>query len=267
MSESASTITKALDLLDLFSERSPRIGLSEIAKISGYNKASTLRFLNALQAGGFVEQDEATKTYCIGPAFLRFAQLREAVVPMAEAIRHVLRDLNIATRETAHVALLAGDSLANIGTVESKRANRVSIEPGEKLPFHATSSGQVVLAHLEPAALSALLDRELRVHAPQTLTDPGRIRALLPEIRKNGFAMSSGSYEDGVTGIAAPYFGPDGRVCGSVAVAIPTSRATDELCANVVGHVCAAARRLTELRGGPHGGPATGKEEKSGERQ
>lgn len=256
MSESASTTTKALNLLDCFNERRPHIGLSELAKITGYNKASTLRFLNALQAKGFVEQDEETRSYCIGPAFLRFAQLREATVPMSQAVQQVLRDLNAATGETVHAAVLTGDSLANIGAVESKHANRVSIEPGEVMPFHATSSGLVVLAHLPAQAARAALAGALKPHAEMTLTDPRQILDALPDIVRQGVAITSGNYETGVTGIAAPHFSPDGRVCGSVAVALPSVRADEASCARLSDEVRKAARRLTELRGGRHPLPA-----------
>lgn len=255
MSEGPSTVIKALTLLDFFGEQRPNIGLSEFSKLSGYNKASTLRFLTALQMKGFVEQDDATKTYRIGPAFLRFAHLREAIMPMGEAVRLVLRDLATVTEETAHASIISGEALANIATVESRRANRVSIEPGEALPFHATSSGLAVLAFAPPAMVEAALAAPMARHAPGTVTDAARIRPLLEQIRHCGHASSTASYEDGVTGIAAPYFSPSGEVCGAVAVALPTTRATPEAQARVIARVRAAARRLTELRGGhppPH---------------
>lgn len=252
MSEAPSTVLKALDLLDLFNERRPRIGLSEVAKLSGNNKASTLRFLTALQSKGFIEKDDSTKSYSIGPAFLRFAQLREAISPLAEAIQHVLRDLSAETQETAHASVIAGEALANIGTVESKRANRISVEPGEAIPFHATASGLAFLAFSDAEFIRSALSRELTAHTTLTVTDSRRLHAELDRVLEQGFAMTTGSYEDGATGIAAPYFGPSGKVCGAIAVAMPTIRVTDESRQLVIQRVSAAARQLTELRGGQH---------------
>ncbi|MFV0492796.1 MAG: IclR family transcriptional regulator [Pseudorhodobacter sp.] len=252
MSDGPSTVIKALTLLDFFGEQRSHIGLSEFSKLTGYNKASTLRFLTALQMKGFVEQDESTRSYRIGPAFLRFAHLREATMPMGEAVRVVLRDLAAATKETAHASIISGEALANIATVESRRANRVSIEPGEVLPFHATSSGLAVLAFADITVLDAMFGRQMERYAPNTIIDPHEIHPLLEQIREAGYARSTASYEDGVTGIAAPYFSPSGEVCGSVAVAMPTIRATQESERLVIDEVRAAARRLTELRGGHH---------------
>ncbi len=44
---SVQTVDKALGLLDYFSEQRSSIGLSEFARLAGYNKATTRRFLVA----------------------------------------------------------------------------------------------------------------------------------------------------------------------------------------------------------------------------
>jgi len=245
-----STVYKALTLLDFFSTRRPTIGLSEFAKLSGYNKATTLRFLSALESKGFVEQDEETRVYKLGPAFLRFSQLREASFPLAEAVKVVLRDLNAATDETALASVISGDRLASIGLVESHRANRVIIEPGISLPFHATASGLAYLAFAAPDIIEAALKHDLEVHATNTITQADAIAKKLEVIRATGISFVDGSFDEGVMGIAAPYFGPSGKVCGAVASALPAVRGTPDQIALNESYVKKAAQKLTDLRGG-----------------
>ncbi|MEM8801182.1 MAG: IclR family transcriptional regulator [Pseudomonadota bacterium] len=250
MSTAPSTVRKALTLLDYFSVRRPTIGLSEFSKLSGYNKSTTLRFLTALESKGFVEQDQETRMYKLGPAFLRFSQLREASFPLAEAVGVVLRDLSSATQETALASVISGDSLANIGVVESQRANRVIIEPGISLPFHATASGMAYLAFADSASVEAALSGDLETYASQTVVDAAMVSQKLEVIRTTGIAHTEGSFDEGVKGIAAPYFGPSGKVCGSVASAFPAVRGTPDHIALLEGCVRKAARKLTDLRGG-----------------
>ena len=250
MTPGPSTVHKTLALLDFFSVRRPTIGLSEFARLSEYNKATTLRFLSALESKGFVEQDEDTRMYKLGPAFLHFSQLREASFPLADAVKIVLRDLNAATDETALASVISGDSLANIGLVESQRANRVIIEPGISLPFHATASGLAYLAFAAPDIVEEVLQRDLEAHATQTITDNAVLAQELDKIRTTGIAYTEGSIDEGVLGIAAPYFGPSGKVCGSVASALPAVRGTADHTAQIEICVKTAARKLTDLRGG-----------------
>ena len=51
------TVDKALSLLEYFSDLRPEIGLSEFARLSGFDKSAALRMLGALVRAGFVEQD------------------------------------------------------------------------------------------------------------------------------------------------------------------------------------------------------------------
>ena len=258
MTAGPSTVLKALFLLDFFNERRSSIGLSEFAKLSGYHKATTLRFLSALETKGFVEQDQVSREYLLGPAFLRFSLLREASFPFADAVNTVLRDLNTATEETAHASIVSGGALANIGVVHSKQTNRIIIEAGEAMPFHATASGLSVLAFSPSDVVKSVLDQELAVHAKGTITDPQRIVEMLEGIKAVGIAHSDETYCDDVLGIAAPYFGQNGTVCGAVAVALPSARAMTQQMSPIEMHVKSSARRLTTLRGGsyPDGYPA-----------
>jgi len=250
MANTSSTVDKALTLLGFFTERRSAAGLSELARLSGFNKATTLRFLNSLEAKGFVEQDAATRAYHLGPAFLRFAQVRESSFPFARAVRDILHGLVEKTGETAHVSALSGGVLANIDRVESKRSNRVVLDPGEVLPFHATASGIVYLAFADPDVTDAALKAPLTGHTAKTITDPAAIRARVDQARADGYARAGETYEDQVVGLALPYFGPSGAVCGAVAVALPKARASDGAETLILRELRTAARKLSAACGG-----------------
>ncbi|MDH3988514.1 MAG: helix-turn-helix domain-containing protein, partial [Gammaproteobacteria bacterium] len=132
------TVDKALGLLGFFSEQRPSIGLSDLARLAEFNKATTHRFLVALEKHGFVEQDASTKAYRLGSGLLRLARVREATIPVSAVVQPILEDLVARTGETAHFSLYAGHSLATVGLVESAMANRVMLEKGEAIPLHAT---------------------------------------------------------------------------------------------------------------------------------
>lgn len=129
-------------------------------------------------------------------------------------------------------------------------ANRVTITPGEAFPFHSTASGLVYLAFASSDVVTKALERELIQYTPQTETDADKLEARLKVIRETGLATANGTYETGVLGIAAPYFSVGGKVCGAVAVALPTARATDDLIDTIEQEVKNASVRLTVLRGG-----------------
>lgn len=246
------TVDKALGLLGFFSEGRPAIGLSEIARLSGFNKATTRRLLLALEKHGFVEQDAKTRAYRLGSGLLRLARVREAVSPVQTVVRPILEDLVTRIGETAHFSLPAGGSLATIGLVESTKSNRVMLERGEVIPLHATASGIAFMAFARPEIVDQALSKKLVRHTAYTITDKEELRQQLRAVAKAGVAVAKSSYEDGVCGIAAPVLGEDGFARGAVAVALPVSRAKRTVIAAIQPEVRRAAFAIATAMGVVH---------------
>ena len=245
------TVTKALSLLTFFTQTRPEIGLSDLTRLSGMNKATVYRLLTELQEGGFVEQAGSDRAYRLGPEVLRLAALREAAVPILTVSRGVLDRLSGATGETTHMSLVREEVLNTIAHAYSPRhATRVAMEDAEVVSFHGTASGLAVLAFADPEFVDRVLSRPLPPHTADTITDPQAIRAMLETVRADGIAESVGGFEADVHSHAAPIFGPDGRPMGALAVAAPVSRMTAELRALIRAELRRAALDLTQNIGG-----------------
>ena len=245
------TVTKALSLLTFFTRARPEIGLSDLTRLSGLNKATVYRLLTELQDTGFVEQTGTDRAYRLGPEVLRLAALREAAVPILTVSRGVLDRLAAATGETAHVSLVKEDGLNTIAHAYSPRhATRVMMDDAEVISFHGTASGLAVLAFSDPVFTESVLAEPLPPHTDDTMTDPETIRAALDTVRADGIAESVGGFEADVHSHAAPVFGPDGTPLGALAVAAPVSRMTAELRDMIRAELRDAALKLTRDIGG-----------------
>lgn len=245
------TAGKALELLDLFTRVRPQVGLSEIARLSGVNKATCHRLMSELQAYGLVEQVEPSREYRIGPAVLRLAALREETVPYKSIVQPVLADVTEATGESAHVSMLVGGRVELISFAYAARhGTRVMLHDAETLPFHATSSGLAILAYAPESLEKEILAAPLPAITAQTETDPARIRERLTLIRTRGFAESVGAFENDVHSIAVPVFGSRGDCIGALAIAAPATRVTDDLRALMIAEALRGAGELTLKWGG-----------------
>ena len=245
------TVSKALSLLSNFNQSRTEIGLSEMARLAGINKATAYRLLSELQESGFIEQAGTDRTYRLGTEVLRLARLREAAVPLTTASRGILDRLADETHETAHVSVVRGMQLNALAHVYSpKHAARVMMEDAETLSLHATGSGLAVLAFSPDEFIDAVLARPLTRHTPDTITDPDAIRALLGPIREAGIAESVGGFEAEVHSHAAPVFNSDGAPIGAIAVAAPVSRVTPDRIEIIRRAVLSGAIELTRAIGG-----------------
>lgn len=245
------TVAKALSLLSQFSLSRPEIGLSDMARLSGMNKATVFRLLSELEAGGFVEQIGTTRAYRLGSEVLRLATLRDAAVPLRAVVSTVLDDLCAQTDETVHMSLVQGQHLNALAhKYSATHATRVMMEDASELSFHATSSGLAVLAFSDPTFVDAILSRPLPRFTQQTKTDPDHIRQLLATARQAGFAESVSGFEVDVHSHAAPVFGPDARPIGALAVAAPVARITGRTRSHIQRHLAKHAYTLTLKTGG-----------------
>ena len=244
-----STTGKALDLLRHFTFDRPEIGLSDLCRLAGRDKATTFRHLAALESSGLLEQVAGSRRYRIGALPLRLAALRERSVPRRAAVRPVLAHLAAATGETAHVAILQGGELMSLAQHESPvHANRVVVHE-MSLPLHATASGNAVLAYAD-AALRAEARANLRRFTEHTLASEAAFDRVIADARRIGFGVSEEGFELGVIGIAAPLFDDSGSAVGSVAVASVASRMTTDLSLQIRDELRAAARSISASWGG-----------------
>ena len=246
----STTVAKALSLLDYFSEAEPEIGLSELARRSGVDKATVHRMLGVMCDAGLLEKRGDARQYRLGAGVLRLARVRETVFPVSSLFQQSLATLSAALGETAHASLVSGRALATIGISESNRGSRVSLVAGELLLMHCTASGLAVMAFSRPELVDRVLSEPLVARTSRTITNPSIVRARLEEVRLTGFAEADQTAEDDVYGIAVPVFDSDAEATGAIAIATPAHRMTNDLRKEIIAALFAEAEKLTVNSGG-----------------
>jgi IclR family transcriptional regulator, acetate operon repressor len=222
------TVSKALGLLELLRVAGSRLGLTEIARLADFDKATTRRLLVELAESGLVEQDPQDKSYDLGPALQTLGRAREQRFPLYRVIQPTVEALAETTGETVHATEYCAGWLASICIVESQKANRVFMDRGQKLPLHATASGLAFLAASPLTTVEALYAKPLAQFTVSTPIDRPALDTILAETRKRGFSLCDQLYEDGVSSVAAAIRGSTGAPIGTIAIAMPASRYTPE---------------------------------------
>ncbi|MDO6481641.1 IclR family transcriptional regulator [Shimia thalassica] len=245
------TVSKGLSLLGYFSRYRSEIGLSEMTRLSGMNKATVYRLLTELAEQGFVEQIGTGREYRLGPVFPRLAALREAAVPTREVAQKVLSGLCERTGETAHMSIRQGTTLSVVSfSYSALHGTRVTMEDAEQIAFHSTSSGHAVLAFSPPAFVDEILSGPLEKKTEQTETNPEIIRERLQEAARTCIAESVSGHEMDVHSHACPVFDARQGCYGAVAVAAPVARMTPDLQNTIRTEVLRSSLELTRLLGG-----------------
>ena len=248
-------IERAVAILNAFTAEDPELGVTDLAERLGLHKSTIHRFLVNLEAAGLVERDRHTSRYRLGLRIFELGGLVLQQMNLWDEALPFLEGLVHDTGETGHLAVLDGGEAVYIEKVEARRALRIPSAIGRGYPAHATSLGKILLAHLEPDALDALVvERGLPRCAPNTITEPSALNTELERIRVQGYAVDDEEYEDGLRCIGAPIVGHTGHVVAAIGIGGPVTRVTRQRVDELAGLVMSAAAALSRRMGAEQSG-------------
>lgn len=247
--ETITTVERAADVLSAFTEADGEsLGVTELAQQLGLSKAVIHRILASLRVKGYVELDEESRRYELGPQALALGLTYLQKIDVRDRARPVLRELSDGTGETATLSVRRGWVRMYVDQVTPAREVKMSVQLGHPWPLHAGSSSKAFLAFLPEADIDAYLRHDLDPITPATITDPERLRKELKRIRKAGYATSMGERQEGAGSVASPIFDHEGQPIAAISVCGPIERFRGEL-DEIAPQVVEATRRLSRSLG------------------
>ena len=129
------------------------------------------------------------------------------------------------TGETVHLAVANGGRVAHVAQVDSTFLLGARDWTDVEVPPHCSALGKVLLAW----KVLDLPDGPLERVTDQTLRTRSDLEDDLEQVRARGFAVTLDELEIGLSGVAAPVFGPDKDVVATVGISGPTARLEDRV--------------------------------------
>lgn len=245
--ESGNAASRLLAVLNLFTVERYEWTVEDAAREIGVSVSTAYRYFAELCRAGFLDPFSGNK-YILGPAVIENDRTIQLTDPLIKAGRPAMKRL--AERSGGMgVAILCRIYRNCVMCVHQESGtaspNAVGYERGRPMPMFRGASSKVIFANLPPRSVRWFLQRyPEEVRAAGLGSDWETVRANLRRIRKEGVHITHGDVDSGRVGIAAPVFGTDGNVIGSVAVAIIEAEATPQAIANTSALVQAASREI-----------------------
>ncbi len=242
------SVDRALQVLELLATWGSG-GVSELAAEIGVHKSTAFRLLGALEARDLVEQTSERGKYQLGFGLARLARKVNVHPEITDQARTVTEELAHKVGESINVAVLRETFVVNV--VQSRGQASIASHNwiGQLTPLHATSSGKVLLAYLDPASRERLIEHGLERFTANTHTDPVPLQNELALVLKRGHATTYGELEVGLNAVAVPVRGEDGTVVAALSASGPAYRFTPERIAEILGQVVAAGVELSRRLG------------------
>ena len=227
---------KTFALLDELGRSEHPLRLVELTRAVGGGRATVYQKLVTLVQAGWVEQTEhgayrlSMHAARIGEAALRQANL-------GERSRLILQELVDNLGEAASLAVITGVHAELVQRVEAEVVLRVERRVGTLLSLDQSASGRVLTAFAAPERFDSLVRKGAVLAAASALHD----------VRRKGYAISTGRDVPGVRSVAVPVFDAGGACAYALSVVAPVARFDS---ARYVKPLLRAAAKLNTLVAG-----------------
>jgi IclR family acetate operon transcriptional repressor len=220
------SVDRAATVLKLFVESpGPSLGVSEIATALSLSKAAVHRMLSSLREADFLELDESTRRYQLGPGALSLGLAYLDRIDVRTMALPVLSRLTELTGETATLSVRHTDRRVYVEQAFPATEIRMIVPIGQLYPLHAGSSSKAFLAFLSDAEQDQyLMDRDLESFTDRTIVSIPALRRDLAAIRSRGYAKSLGERQAGAASVAAPVFNHESKPVAVISVCGPIER-------------------------------------------
>ncbi|ORB29114.1 IclR family transcriptional regulator [Mycolicibacterium parafortuitum] len=242
------SVDRALLVLEIVAQLG-QAGVTEIAAELGVHKSTVSRLVAVLESRGYVEQVSERGKYRLGFAIPRLAHVAGGQNDLVKLGQAACDMLSVSVGETANLAVLDQDRIVNI--VEAIGPAEITLRTwvGQSCPAHATSSGKVLLAGLDPNDVRARLTTPLPSFTEATVTDMAGLQTQLAAVRERGWASVSEELEVGLNAVAAPVHDLHSQVVAALSVSGPSYRLSVDRFDEVAGQIVEAADQISTRLG------------------
>jgi DNA-binding IclR family transcriptional regulator len=212
----SATVKRATEIIEFIAE-APRT-LNEITSHFTVDRSTIFRQLQTLERAGFLIH-RSDGTYNIGIRIISIAQQALDNLELHRIAHDEIRALHQRVGNTIHLAQLVEETVVYVDKVEGTGSVRMYSRVGLPVVPHRTGVGKVILAQLPQRRRDSIL-RGVDWGAQASTTPTGResLDRDLEEIRRNGWGVDDGEFEEFVNCVAAPVTNSTGSVVGALSI-------------------------------------------------
>ncbi len=216
--EGMTSLEKAINILNIFTEKPYRYTVGDIVELTGMNRTTVYRNLKTLENSGLLMRNSGDKSYSMGPVAFRLGNTYLNNVNYQENILNILEEIGKETHESVGLARREGYRVMSIYSVEIHQAIKMHDKPGTFYPANKGTYGKGLMAYHEEISEELLKSGEILLADDCSLTAPADIMKEYEKIRREGFVLSIEETFSYVIGVGVPLVSQDGNVRHMLAV-------------------------------------------------
>lgn len=244
-----SSFARGLIIFEVLSGSKRAQTISDIAKETGFPRATVRRGLFTLTELGYVLQDD--RYYELSPKILILAHNYINAQTLSSTAQPILENITRELNETATMGVRIKNEVIYVARSSDSKQKIMSntLTIGSHLPAYCSSMGRVLLAsepqetQLEVLKQSALIKR-----TDKTICDIDQLLAEFKKVQSQGYSIVDQELELGLCSIAVPVSDRDGKVIASISIsALSLKYSRDDLIEKMLPILRTSAGILTNF--------------------
>ncbi|RLV50356.1 IclR family transcriptional regulator [Nocardioides mangrovicus] len=233
------SVQRAIEILQLLDEERTTITVPEIVRETGLAKTTVVRLLQTLERNGLTWTTPQGVT--AGPGLWRWAHLARRAWELPAETRELMRGLSLQTRETVNLYVRRDIHRVCVAQHQGTQTLRHVVQVGDELPLWSGASSKILL----DGATGSVLER-VAADSPEGSVALEALREDVQRAGEDGFAVSHGEREVGVSAVAVPVRDRRGTVLAALTISGPTARFTEERVVEFEADLRSVSSRMTE---------------------
>jgi len=212
------SINKALTIIECVGKSTKQIRASEVANLSGMERATAFRILTYLTSLGYIFKDTSNNLYSLGHKIFEFGDKSDFLKTLTTySIIHI-QNLSRETELITYLAVLEGPHIMYCDKVGPS---------GESVPrsfrmrqdAHSTALGKAMLAFKSYDELKEIYKSySLHRHTKNTIISLDNLYAELRKVRRDGYSINMAETFDYVYGVGAPILDSQNRAIAAISL-------------------------------------------------
>ena len=223
------SLTKALDILELFISTKREMALSEISISLNLHKATVKRIISTLSERGYIYQREKRGKYFLGTMCLNLSEVVKGKIKIRNvALPYVIKLGNELNEDVILYTLNGRNNITTeIFPPTTKPGHTLRVIPDEAAgsSLYSKAAGKIILANYSETELDNYFENQQVIkRTPKTITGIFQIKEHLATVQKEGIAYDDEENTPGVRAVAAGIRNSEGQLVGSICVFAPSLR-------------------------------------------
>ncbi len=212
----------ALEIL-FYIEKEPRT-LDDLKSFTKLKDERLERILEIFVNREWLTYNEESGRYMLGVRCFELGRSYFEHLDVRNLARPLLKKLVGMVDENSYLTTRIGYEVIYMEKCEVEKDVGILSRFGRVLPMYASASGKIFLAYFDERELEDYFRKVKWIRYTDRTKEPSEVVRELDRIRREGYSVNIGEYEEDVVSVAAPVFDYAGKVNYTVSIVAPAFR-------------------------------------------